>query len=186
MRINRNLNLVVPIERADGSQVFVHSTPISSDVFDAYFLPIAKTFSAIYSEGLGVISGPRIADKLLRKISTDMGIWEGPGGVQAGLVAEIRRLTNVFVPGKRGWEMVPFDDAKAAHTIEPDDAVEIEAALTFFTLVSAMHRKSDLPGILGGALRLWGSRTESLSCTEFMNSLPTLTESGNSGKAAAA
>ena len=61
MHINRKLNLVIPIERADGSQIFTHSTPISAEVFDKYFLVIAKTFSAIYSEGLGPLGGPRVA-----------------------------------------------------------------------------------------------------------------------------
>lgn len=183
MRIDRKLNLVIPILDADGKKTvaYVHSTPISSEVFDTYFLPIAKTFSAIYSEGLGIVAGPRIADKMLRKVSTDLGVWDGPAGVQAGLVAEIHRLTNVIAVGKKGWETVPFDEAKERGILHADDAAEVNAALTFFTVISVMQKKAELPRVLGGAMKLWGSQIESLSCTEFMNSLRTSTAAENTG-----
>jgi hypothetical protein len=186
IRINRHLNLVIPVTLADGAQVFVHSTPISSDVFDTFFMPIAKTFAAIYSEGLGIVAGPRIADKMLRKVSQDLGVWEGSTGVQNGLIAEMHRLTNVLAAGKKGWEMWPFDEAKTKGLIDKDDAAEIEAALCFFTVTSAMHRKADLHEILGGAMKLWGAQIEPLSCTEYMNSLPMSTVGGSIGVMAAA
>jgi hypothetical protein len=185
MRIDKRLNLVIPVERADGAMIYVHSTPISVEVFDTYFLVIAKTFGAIYSEGLGVIAGPRVADKLLRKVAQDMGAWEGAGGVRDGLVAEMRRLSNVLSPGAQGWEMLPFDDAKARGVIDAADAAEIEAAITFFTVASAMHRRTDQADILGSAMSLWGARIESLSCTELMNSLRTSTVAASSGATAA-
>lgn len=185
MKLDRRLNLVIPVERGDGTTVYAHSAPISADIFDTYFLPIAKTFSAIYAEGLGPIAGPRVADKVLRKVAQEMGIWDTPGGVQHGLVAEIRRLTNVLLPGKNGWELLPYEDALKQKTIDQDDAHEIEAALTFFMVASAMHRRADLEAILNGAMNLWGARTELLSCTEFLNSLRTLSEVGNTGETAA-
>lgn len=183
MRLDRKLNLVIPVTRHDDSKIFVHSTPISSDVFDAYFLPIAKTFSAIYSEGLGVVAGPRIADKMLKKVSTDLGIWED---VQRGFVGEMHRLTNVLVPATKGWEMFPLDDAISRKIIDSDDASEIEGALCFFSIASAMHRKKDLHGILDGAMRLWGAQLNSLGCMEYTNSLGKLTEAESSGATAAA
>src|SRR5271154_5947554 len=112
MRLDRKLNLIIPIVRDDKSNIFVHSTPLSSEVFDTYFLVIAKTFSAIYAEGLGIIAGPRVADKMLRKVAKDMGVWDTKGGVQDGLIAEMHRLTNVVCAGKRGWEALPFADAQ--------------------------------------------------------------------------
>ena len=56
MKINRALNLVIPIDSEKG-QLFVHSTPISREIFEQYFLVISKTFAAIFSEGLGAIAG---------------------------------------------------------------------------------------------------------------------------------
>ena len=68
LKINRKLHLVIPIEQGNKT-LYAHSTPVEAETFDNFFLPIAKTFSAIYSEGLGVIAGPRIAAKLLRRVS---------------------------------------------------------------------------------------------------------------------
>jgi hypothetical protein len=185
MKIDKKLNLVIPVTQDDDSKIYVHSTPISSEVFDTFFLPIAKTFSAIYSEGLGIIAGPRVADKLLRKVSKDLGIWDGPDGVQMGLINEIHRNTLVLAAGKKGWEMIPFDHA-ARDILSKDDVAEIEAALTFFTVASAMHRKSDQAEILGGAMKLWGAQIESLTSTEYMNSLRTSTAVASIGATAAA
>jgi hypothetical protein len=179
--INRQLNLIIPVERADKSTMFVHSTPISSQIFDTYFLPIAKAFSAIYAEGLGPIAGPRIADKMLKKVSMELGVWEGSAGVQNGLVNHIEHATNILTVGKAGWEMIPYYDAKAGGLIDPDDVSEVDAAITFFILASAMHRRAELKGILDGAMSLWGAQTESLSCTEYLNSLRTSTAAANSG-----
>ena len=183
MRIDKRLNLVIPVECADGSKVFVHSTPVSSDLFELYWEPVSKAFANIYSGGYSVVAGPRIAAKMLRKVSTEMGMWAGPRGVEQGLVAEIHRLTNVLAPGKRGWEMVPFDEAKTTR-LDSDETSEIEGALCFFTVASLTHRKADLPAVLAGAADLWGAQTTLLDWTEFMNSLPTSTGTASSGEKA--
>lgn len=182
MRIDKRLNLVIPVERDDGTRIFVHSTPVSSDLFDTYWEPVGKAFSAIYSGGFGVIAGPRIAAKMLQKVSKELGKWDGPAGVRQGLVAEAHRLTNVLVSGKRGWEMIPFVDACSSGVIDKAEADEIEGALAFFTVASLTHRKADLPSVMAGAAQIWGAQTESLGCTEFRNSLATLSETGNSGE----
>lgn len=186
MRIDKKLNLIIPItDENDNTVAYVHSTPISSDVFDTYFLPIAKAFSSIYSEGLGFAGGPRIADKMLRKVSQELGVWEGPTGVQNGLIAEIHRLTNVLAVGKNGWEMLPYHVAKKT-VLNADDAAEIDAALVFFGLGSVMFRRAQVADLVGGAMKLWGAQIESLSCTEYMNSLRTSTAGASSGVMAVA
>jgi hypothetical protein len=183
VRIDKRLNLVIPVERSDGSQIFVHSTPVSSDLFDTYWEPVGKAFSAIYSGGYGIIGGPRIAAKMLEKVSIDMGRWDGPAGVKQGLVAEAHRLTNVLMPGKKGWEMIPFDEARKT-ALNKDDVREIEGAIAFFTVASLTHRKAELPEVLNGAARIWGAQIESSDCTEFMNSLPIPSEGASSGATA--
>lgn len=181
MMIDRRLNLVIPVTRSDGSTMFVHSTPISSQIFDSYFLPIAKAFSAIYTEGLGPVAGPRIADKMLKKVAMELEVWEGHSGVQNGLVNHIQHSTNILMIGKAGWEMVPYYDAKAGGLIDAEDASEVDAAVTFFILASAMHRRTELKGILDGAMSLWGAQTESLNCTDYLTSLRTSTARESSG-----
>jgi len=189
MRINKRLHLVIPVTREDGTVLYAHSTPISEEIFDAHFLVIAKTFSAIYAEGLGPLAGPRVADKILRRVARNLGEWDksdGTPGPAQGLVAEMRRLTNVLAPGAKGWEMRQFEEALSAQLIDATDASEIEAALTFFTVASAMHRRVDLKEILEAAAGLWGARIEYLNCTEYLNSLRTSTEAASTGATTAA
>jgi hypothetical protein len=180
VKIDRKLYLVIPVTLTDGTEVFVHSAPVSADVFDTYFLPIAKTFSSIYNSGLGVLAGPRVADKMLKKVARELGEWDGPGGVANGLIAEIHRLTLVLMPTPNGWQMVPYDEA-VKNTLAPEDVAEIEAALTFFMLASTMHRHSEQKEILAGAAMLWGARLESSNATELLNSLRTSNAPENTG-----
>jgi hypothetical protein len=185
MRIDRKLNLVIPIVRSDGVEIYTHSTPIGADIFDKYFLVIAKTFTAIYTEGLGAIGGPRIADKMLKRVAEQLGVWDTPDGVERGLVNEMRRLTNVVFPGNRGWDSLMFDDAVKNGAMDEADAVEVLASLTFFTVASCMHKRGDLQAVLSGGMSIWGARIESSSCTEFMRSLPTSIVAASSGGKAA-
>lgn len=173
MRIDKRLNLVIPVYREDGSQLFVHSTPISSDLFETYWEPVGKAFSKIYSEGFSIVGGPRIAAKMLKKVSSEMGVWDGPTGVKQGLVAEAHRLTNVAVPREKGgWETVPFEEASKT-VLEKSDVSEIEGAIAFFTVASLIHRRAELREVMEGAAKVWGAQITSLGYTEFISSLPT-------------
>lgn len=171
MKINRKLHFVIPIETGDGT-VHVHAAPIGEEVFDRYFVEVGRTFSAIYEMGLGRAAGPRIALKMLKKISEGLGTWDGAAGVEAGLVAEIHRLCNVAVLGPNGWSTIPFDEAAKRGVIEPENVREVENALVFFTVISCMHTRTALPGILSQAAELYGAQISSLNSTEFANSLP--------------
>lgn len=187
MRIDRKLNFVIPIvDEDDKPYAYVHSAPISTDVFDKYFLPLARTYSSIFALGLGPIAGPRVADKLLKKTSMDIGIWEGPEGVQAGLISEIHRLTNVVTIGKNGWETVPFGFAKQNKLLNDADIAEVEAAICFFCVTYAVHPRNKLSEYLGVASSLWTAQTTSSNSTEFANSLPTSTVVVSIGATAAA
>lgn len=181
MKIDRKLNLVIPIDREDGSRIYVHSSPISMAVFESYYLVMAKTFSSIYNEGLGVTAGPRIAALVLKRVADNMGIWEGETGVRNGLVNEMRRLTNVITPSDDGWQTIPFKEAIDRGLIDEDEVSEVENALTFFTVAYRLHRKVEREAILNGASRLWGGLIESLDSTEFMRSLPTSTPTAPTG-----
>ena len=181
MKIDRKLNLVIPIDLEDGTTVYAHSMAIGREVFESHFLVISKTFSAIYSEGLGAIAGPRVAGLMLKKCATDLGVWDGETGVQNTLINEIHRLTNLLSPGERGWSVTPFQDAIDQHRLDPDDFAEVDNALVYFTVASSMHKKKDLAAVTDGALKLWGARASFLGCTEYANSLQTLTTVAPSG-----
>ena len=89
MIVNRRLNLVQPIDTATGT-VYLHSVPISREVWESYFLVLAKTYAEIMKQGLTVIAGPPVARLLLKVVAQQIGAWEGENGVERGLLPELR------------------------------------------------------------------------------------------------
>jgi hypothetical protein len=174
MRINQKLNFLIPIDRDDGT-LYVHCAPLHREVFERYFMVLSQTFTAIYGQGISLISGPRVAALLLRQIATANGEWDGPEGVEAGLMGEIRRLSNMIINTPQGWQTVPLYDALKEGRLDEDEAAEVEGVMTFFIVASAMHKRSELPAILAFAGKTWGALTSSLNSTDFAASLPTLT-----------
>lgn len=184
MKINKRLNLVIPVETGD-DVLYVHSMPISRDVFERYFKVIGRAFNEIYGGGYSFYAGPRVAAMIVRDIAQSMGLWEGERGVERGLVGEVRRLTNCAVPADGGgWQTLPIQDAVTAGHVSADDMAEVDNALMFFTVASAMHKQTDLPGVMTAASRLWGGLVTSLNITEYVRSLKTLTEDENTGATA--
>jgi len=180
LKIDKRLNLVISVEDDDRT-VFVHSAPISREVFEANIFIISKTLSVLYEEGLTVFAGPRVAATMMKNIAIERGIWEGPNGVENVLMNEIRRLTNVVLPGERGWMTMPYEDAVKSGGIDAETAAEIEGNIVFFTCVSFMHKKKEIPALLQGMNEIWGSQNTSLNSTEWANSLPTSTPDASSG-----
>lgn len=180
MKVDRKLNLVVPVERDDGTTVHVHATPISRETFHQHFLTMAKAFSSIYTNGLGITAGPRVAALMIRKVAADIGPNELTA-VESGLMAEMKRLSSVIVPNNGGWLPMPLDEAIAREVITADDADEVENAIAFFILASAMHKRAEAAIIVDEAVKLWSASTTSLSSTAFAGSLGTSTPPVSSG-----
>lgn len=180
MRIDKRLNLVVPIE-GDSGTTYVHSTPISRETFEKYVFPISKTLSVLYGEGLTVFAGPRVAALMLKQVSQTAGMWEGDEGVNNGLLTEIRRLSNVVLMGESGWETVPYQDAVSKGRLDADDIAEVEGQIVFFTCISCIHRKREIPLLLDGVAEVWSTQSTSLNVTEWANSLPISTADASSG-----
>ena len=201
MKIDKRLNLVIPVEIGtetvpvlkDGKPVmeagkpvteakpinlYVHSQPISKEVFEQHFEVIGQVFSAIHGDGYGSLAGPRLAAMLLKKIAISRGAWEGPLGVDAGIMNEIRRLSMVILPA---GETLTLQEAMTRHLIEQQDIDVLENAIVFFIVVCAMHRPPVARGMMAGAAGLWSAQITSLDSTEFARSLLTSTETGSSG-----
>ena len=189
MQIDRKLNLVVPVDLGTVSG-YVHAMPISREVWETYFLILAKTYAAILSEGLTVISGPPIARMLLKRVAQMSGVWEGQEGVERGLLPEIRRLCNIVMPTGQGWETLPFEAALQRNLIDADALAEAEGAIIFFICASAVLRgpqaRAKLMILLNGLQSLWGASTTSSDVTAFAASLPTSTPAENTGAKATA
>ena len=45
MRISKNLNIVIKVDTAEKGEVFVHSSPISRDVFEKYYNELGQVFT---------------------------------------------------------------------------------------------------------------------------------------------
>lgn len=183
MKVDRKLNLVVPIQRPEGP-IYVHATPISRDVFERHFLVMSKTFAAIWDQGLHITVGPRIAGLMLKQQAEKLDIWDGEDGVNIGLMAEIRRLSNVAMPGEKGWSLLPFQIAVDKGQIDPDEAAEVEGELVFFTLECSLRKRAQLPLFVKAMNERWGSRSTPLSDTEYAASLPISTKDESSGEKA--
>jgi len=184
MQLNRKLNLVVPVERDTGT-MYVHSTPISREMFERYFKVIGRAYASIFAQQLGALAGPRVAAMLLKEAAVDMGVWDNEGGVERGLMAEIRRMTFIIMPKTGGgWDTITLDEAKTRNVIDEDEISEVENAVVFFILISAMSRKQNTATMLGITSAIWGAETTSLNCTEYMSSLKTSTKAETSGETA--
>ncbi len=184
MKISRNLNLIIPVRTEKGNG-WIHATPISKEVFKEHFFILSKTFSAIFSEGLGVVAGPRIACLMLERISSDMNIWDGEKGVRNTLVNEIIRLANLVYPVEgKGYDTLPLDMALERGIVEFDD---VAGELVFFTCVSSINtpeQTEQTEQMMLAVSGMWNSRTSSLSLTEWIASLPTLKPVASSGATA--
>src|SRR5215469_14190320 len=153
VRLNRRLNLVLSVE-TDSGVVHIHSSPIGRDVFEANFLVISRAFTAVYTNGLGPVTGPRVAALLLKQEAQTLGVWER---TQQSLIAEIHRLTNVCVAGDRGWEQIPYEVAIRRGVLDTDAASDAENSLVYFTCASSIHLKAELTVALEGLRTLWGA-----------------------------
>jgi hypothetical protein len=178
VKLNRKLNLVLTLDTDKGS-MYVHSTPISREVFEDNFLAVSRAFTAVYTNGLGPITGPRVAALLLKQEATTLGVWEK---TQQSLMAEIHRLTSVIMPSDTGWETIPFDIARKRGIIDNDVASEVENSLVYFTCASSIHLKAEMAVAMDGLSTLWGAQTTSSNATEYMSSLPMLTQEENIGE----
>lgn len=183
MRINKKLNLVIPVDSETGT-IYVHSTPVAYEVFEQYYLPLSKTFANLFSQGLGVLASPRVAYLALKSVSEEMGLWNGSSGVFAGFVNEFIRLSNVAKIGANGWETIPLHVALQKGVIDEEASREVLSAITFFTLVVLMNRPKQAEVMMEAVNGLWQTETTFLDFTEFLTSLRTSTEEENTGEMA--
>lgn len=185
MKINKNLNLVVQIQTTDYGTVHIHSTAVSREIFEQFYLELGKVFSQCFESDNPshvALSAPRLAYPSLKSIATQSGTWDGPSGVKFGLINEIIRLTNVIYCGENGWETLPFDLAIKRGIIDEDEEAEVMSSLVFFTAISKVAPRDFRVSFLemAGNLRHWV--VTSLDCMAYQTGLPTLTKTDVTGK----
>lgn len=185
MKINKNLNLVVQIQTIDYGTVHIHSTAVSREIFEQFYLELGKVFSQCFESDNPshvALSAPRLAYPSLKSIATQSGTWDGPSGVKFGLINEIIRLTNIIYCGENGWETLPFELAIKRGIIDEDEEAEVMSSLVFFTAISKVAPRDFRISFLemAGNLRHWV--VTSLDCMAYQTGLPTLTKTDVTGK----
>ena len=181
MRINRALNLVIPLEDGE-TTIYVHSTPLSREAWESNYMVLSKTYAALFDEGLNIVAGPMVAGLILKDVAIARGVWDA---VQGGLLNEIRRISNVVMPGPNGWTTIPLEDAVNRKVLDDETLSEAENIIVFFMCVSAVLRgpqnRAKLELGLSILSSLWKAQTTSYNSTEYARSLPTLTPEENTG-----
>ena len=136
MRIDQKLNFVFPIDTPSDGVAYVYSLPISRSVFETYYSVLGKVFTKCF-DGQDAkhiaLTAPQVAYPALKAAAIADGNWTTPGGVQAGLVNEIIRLTTVMFVGEAGWETLPMDQAVKRGILDEDNEAEVLSVLCFFT-----------------------------------------------------
>ena len=188
MKINRDLNLVLTVDRDAGSPAQIHSTPISAAVFEQYFLTISSTYAAMVERGPTWVMqmGPRTALMMLKRVAEADKVWEGPEGIEKGLLNEIWRLTNVLTPTETGWEMLPFEDAVRRKYLTEEDVATAKNAICFFSVVYAAIQPRAREASISAIFGLFGALVTSSNATDYMSSLPMPTQAVAIGEKARA
>jgi hypothetical protein len=187
MHIDEKLNIVVPV-RSDESGVRIHAyhTPISREVYEANFRTLAATKSALQAKGNAYIltMGPQTACLMLqdegRKDSMQRLELDAKGNpLDGGVVAlreEIKRLTGIMAPQPDGWKVIPVDIALSRGVIDSEEWSEVESALVFFTAWSATVKRAERNKTIQASASLLEGSSTSLSASDFLASLPKLTQ----------
>jgi hypothetical protein len=174
MRIDKRLNFIFPID-VEGAQWWVHSAPASRIVFETYFAALGRVFTDCFAGNDPkhvALAGPQLALPALKAAAKEAGTWDGPGGIEQGLVNELIRLTTVAFPGANGWEQLPLSTCIARDLLDDDTEGEIVSALVFFTAVSRAAPKALASTFLQAAGTLMDWRFSSSGFMEFLSSLP--------------
>lgn len=158
--------------------MYVHSTPISTEVYDVHWKMLSKTFAEIHTQGFSM-TGPRVAHRVLKEVA------QGMGSSEKALVAEIHRLTNVATLNEKGWDSMMLDDAINHKLIDAESASEVEGTLVFFTSGFHNFSRGTRKAFLTEALEIWNAQIISSPYTDWLNSLKTSIAAENSGKRAA-
>ena len=189
LEIDKRLNLVIPLPR-QGQVIYVHSMPLGTPTFRHFFRVMSKAFAQMHKDNLQLLGGLRVMGMMLEDIARSTprdgdatsSWWEGPDGVEQMLIPEIRRLTNVVLAENGAWKTVPYDDAVRTQRLVPEEIEEVEGAISFFTVSSAMHSRIMRNMMLESAAAMYGLQTTSSSLMEFMSSLTTSTTDESIGE----
>lgn len=178
--INKKLNLVIPIEEGEKIKAWIYSVPLSYEVFEANYMLLIRTLSYLYSNGIGPLMAIRVARLALKDVAKQI---DDTTDVSEGLMNEILRTTSVLLPDETGkWKPMPYGLVKSKNTFSLEKFREVENAIVYFIVASAVHLEDEMPMAYNGLKQIWKAQTTLLNTTEYGNSLPTSTPTESTGE----
>jgi hypothetical protein len=181
--LDKRLNLVLEVERDDKSIVYVHSSPISRNLWKTHYTFLSMSINSLYADGFPPSTCVRIIYNRMLEIAEDNK--ERFGDLQKTLFAEIWRLTNVLVPSDQGFETVAFYNAmRDENILDQDNVEEVQNFICFFTAASWVHglSRKEREAFQQLMTKGFGVQITPLPVTEFKNSIPILKQEENIGE----
>ena len=174
MRIDDNLNLVLPVREDDngnGLAWAIHS-PISREAFEASFRILSLARTEIFSKGTAYAfgTGPNVATLVLKDEGRRDGEQRGetdPEKAAKSFLMEIRRLTMIVAPSSEGFRPVPVDSAIASGLISREEWEDAESALVFFTLTFCLAKRTKWAMAKKATAEILGGQMVSSTPTEW-------------------
>lgn len=178
--INEALNLVVPL---DDDRGYVHCPPLSREAFSLCWKLFARTWSVLESDDMVITAGVAVASLALKE-SAEKG---GPEDLEKyhSIMAEIRRHATFIGSTSEGFNPVPLSTAEKKGWLHEDERHDVENALVFFIVASALLPKKRKSLILRFLTSLRDVDISSLSATQYLDSLQNSTKDAPTGEMAA-
>lgn len=169
MQITDSLNLAIPF----GNGMVAYHASIARTVYEANYAVLHATLAAMSKRGVHYLraSGPSIANLVLKDEGKREATERGEQDTTPALLGEIKRLTNVLVPGAGGYELLPVDTAISQNKLDAEDWSELEAQIVFFTCLVQTAKKSDRVMVAASAASVMDGSTTSLVPMEYAASL---------------
>jgi hypothetical protein len=178
--INKKLNLVIPVEEDEKIKAWIYSVPLSYEVFEANYMLLIRTLSYLYANGIGPLMAIRVARLALKDVSKQIDDNEN---ASINLMNEIERTMSLLTTDEFGkWKPMPYGLAKSKHVLSEVRFREVENAIVYFIVASAVHLEDEMPMAYNGLNQIWKAQTTLLSAMEYGNSLPISTPTESIGE----
>lgn len=169
MQITDSLNLALPF----GNGLTAYHSSISRPIYEEHYAVLHAALAAMGRKGVHYLraSGPSIANLVLKDEGKRDAAERGEEDRTHALIGEIKRLTNVLVPGPSGYDLLPVDTAISMGKLDEEDWGELEAAIVFFTCLVQTAKKSDRTMVAASVASTVDGSITSLAPMEFAASL---------------
>jgi hypothetical protein len=171
--LDKRLNLVLEVERDDKSICYIHSAPISRNLWKTHYTFLSMSINSLYADGFPPSTCARIIYNRMLEIAEQQK--DRFGNLSKTLFPEIWRLTNVLVPTDQGFDTVSFYDAmRDPKILDQDNVEEVQNFICFFTAASWVHglSRKEREAFQQLMTKGFGVQITSLPVTEYKSSIP--------------